>query len=176
MSEAVVSRKPRIIRANLLEAHFPNSIHGDILSAVGLDGANRSTPTSPRDAAFRARILIAYSYRCAVTGLDIRVSGETVGLDAAHIKWHQARGPCAEQNGLALSVLHHKLFDRGLFTVSVDQRIQVSDQAHGTQGFVELLLRFHNEPLRPPVRPEHSPNPEFLEWHRKWVFRGHARP
>jgi putative restriction endonuclease len=141
-----------------------------------LDDLGVSASPIPRDAAFKAKILAAYSYRCAVTGLDIRVGGDTVGLDAAHIKWHQAGGPCAEPNGLALSVLHHKLFDRGLFTVSNDRRVLVSDQAHGSEGFVELLLRFHNQPIRPPIQPEHSPGPVFLAWHRQWVFRGRARP
>ena len=38
---------------------------------------------------------------------------ETLGIEAAHIKWHQAGGPDTEDNGLALCTLHHKRFDRG---------------------------------------------------------------
>src|SRR5437588_7846441 len=52
----------------------------------------------------------------------------SVGLDAAHIRWHQAGGPDREGNGLALCVLHHKLFDLGAFTVSPSGLLLVSDQ------------------------------------------------
>ena len=42
---------------------------------------------------------------------------QRLGLEAAHIKWFQARGPDVVQNGLALCSLHHKIFDLGAFTV-----------------------------------------------------------
>ena len=54
-----------------------------------------------------------------------------VALEAAHIKWRQAGGPDLEVNGLALCSLHHKLFDRGAFTLSNQLVILVSDDAHG---------------------------------------------
>jgi predicted restriction endonuclease len=54
----------------------------------------------------------------AVCGFDVRLGNILIAIEAAHIKWHQAGGPDEERNGLALCSLHHKLFDRGVFTVS----------------------------------------------------------
>ena len=59
----------------------------------------------------------------------------TVGLDAAHIKWHQAGGPAEVSNGLCLCVLHHKLFDRGVFTLDDRRRVIVSERSRGVGGF-----------------------------------------
>ena len=120
---------------NMLEAHFPDSIHEDILQATGLDLTLRSTGQQKRDPNFRVNILKAYEYRCAVCGFDVRLGLQPVALEAAHIKWRQAGGPDLEVNGLALCSLHHKLFDRGAFTLSSDLEIFVSDDAHGTEGF-----------------------------------------
>ena len=70
----------------------------------------------------------------------MRLGRNPVALEAAHIKWRQAGGPDLEVNGLALCSLHHKLFDRGAFTLSNDLEILVSDDAHGTAGFQEWLM------------------------------------
>jgi putative restriction endonuclease len=60
-----------------------------------------------------------------------------LGIEAAHIMWHQAGGPATIQNGLALCILHHKLFDRGVFTFSEDRMVQVSELAHGGKHFAD---------------------------------------
>jgi putative restriction endonuclease len=96
-------------------------------------------------------------------------------LDAAHIKWHQADRPDTEPNGLALCVLHHKTFDLGVFTVDEASAMLVSNLAVGTSGFVEGLMRHHGQPIRPPQRPEWRPDPGFLRWHGKEVFKGEPR-
>ena len=98
-----------------------------------------------------------------------------VGVEAAHIKWHQARGPSVVQNGLALCSLHHKLFDRGAFSLSSEHRVTVSEQAHGGSGLDDWLLRFHGSGVRDPVNPEYRPEAPYLEWHREEVFRGPGR-
>jgi putative restriction endonuclease len=142
------------IAGRLLESHFPESIHPDILAAVGLSlGTNKAT-AKRRDPQFRQRVLTAYEYRCAVCGSDVRLGSVSIALDAAHIRWHQAGGPDRESNGLALCVLHHKMLDLGAFTVSGDGVLLVSDQAHGTEGFQEALMRHHGKPVRPPQRQE----------------------
>jgi putative restriction endonuclease len=101
------------IATHLLEGHFPESLHADILSAVGLTLGATTTERKKRDPDFRKRVLTAYEYRCAVCGFDVRLGSVSIALDAAHIRWHQAGGPDREGNGLALCVLHHKLFDLG---------------------------------------------------------------
>jgi putative restriction endonuclease len=74
-------------------------------------------------------VLTAYQFQCAGCGFNVRVGDLLVFLEAAHIKWHQAGGPDSEANGVALCALHHKLFDRGAFTLSKDMKIQVSEKA-----------------------------------------------
>jgi putative restriction endonuclease len=99
----------------------------------------------------------------------------SIALDAAHIRWHQAGGPSREENGLALCVLHHKTFDLGAFTITPEGVLLVSDQANGSDGFGEALMRHHGRPLRPAQRPEWRPAAGFIDWHKREVFKGHAR-
>jgi putative restriction endonuclease len=165
------------VAAQLLDGHFPHSLHEDILAAVGLDleAATATAARRKRDPRFRQRVLVAYEYRCAVCGFDVRLGSLSVALDAAHVRWHQAGGPDTEDNGLALCSLHHKLLDLGAFTVSPQGVVLVSDQANGTDGFAESLLRHHARPARNAQRPEWNPRAEHLDWHGREVFKGAAR-
>src|SRR5262249_43842367 len=163
------------IAARLLETHFPESIHADILSAVGLILGVDKAAAKKRDPQFRQRVLTAYEYRCAVCGFDVRLGSVVIALDAAHIRWFQAGGPDHETNGLALCVLHHKTFDLGAFTVNHEGVLLVSDQAHGTAGFHEVLMSHHAKLVRSPQRQEWKPAPASLNWHGKEVFKGAAR-
>jgi putative restriction endonuclease len=163
----------REIAEIVLISHFPETIHEDILTAVGLDiehGSNRA-----RDPKFRDRVLKAYEYSCAVCAFNVRLGNNLVGVEAAHIKWHQANGPDLEENGIALCSMHHKLFDRGVFTITRSKEIIVSEEAHGTNGFSEWLMRFHGQVIRPPINPEYQPNYSYINWHIKEVFRGPGR-
>jgi putative restriction endonuclease len=99
----------------------------------------------------------------------------SVALDAAHVRWHQAGGPDTEDNGLALCSLHHKLLDLGAYTVGPQGVVLVSDQATGTDGFVEALLRHHTKPVRKAQRPEWNPGPAHLDWHAREVFKDKPR-
>jgi putative restriction endonuclease len=163
------------IAVRLLEHHFPESLHQDILAAVGLYLDVVSSQKRKRDPQFRKRVLVAYEYACAVCGFDVRLGAVSVALDAAHVRWHQAGGPDEESNGLALCVLHHKLFDLGAFTLNDGRVLLVSNQTHGTRGFQDALLRHHGIPVRPPQRPEWKPAAAHLDWHRREVFKGEAR-
>ena len=163
------------VAARLLERHFPESIHPDILSAVGLSLSLTIDTAKKRDPHFRLKVLTAYEYRCAVCGFDVRLGTVSIALDAAHIQWHQAGGPAKESNGLALCVLHHKTFDLGAFTLSGKGVLLVSDQANGSTGFQESLLSFHGKEVRAPQRPEWAPQSGFVDWHGREVFKGEAR-
>jgi putative restriction endonuclease len=98
-----------------------------------------------------------------------------VALEAAHIKWFQAGGPDIEVNGVALCTMHHKLFDRGAYSLDDTMQIQVSERAHGTSGFLDWLMAFHGKSIRLPQRPAYYPRPRFIEWHVKEVFQGPSR-
>ncbi|MBI5056201.1 MAG: HNH endonuclease [Nitrospirae bacterium] len=159
----------------LLDSNFPSSIHEDILQSVGIDIESQISEGKKRHPEFWENILRAYKYRCAVCGFDVRLGHFPIALEAAHIKWYQAGGPDTEVNGLALCALHHKLFDRGAFTISDKMKILVSAHAYGTVGFQEWLMNFHGKKTTPPQRKSYYPDREFIEWHVREVFRGEYR-
>jgi putative restriction endonuclease len=84
----------------------------------------------------------------------------------------RGHGPDVESNGLALCVLHHKLFDLGAFTLNDKGVLLVSELANGSEGFQEALLRHHGGRVRAPQWPQWSPAPEYLHRHRREVFKG----
>jgi putative restriction endonuclease len=160
----------------LLDRNFPDTLHGDILDAVGIDlSESTDTVKHVRDPGFRRRILRAYEYRCAVCGFQVRLGDRLVALEAGHIKWHQAGGPDIEQNGLALCSMHHKLFDAGVFTISNSMRVVVSEEAHGSQGFQDWVMAFHGKNIKRPLRTYFFPNSTFVNWHVREVFQGPCR-
>ena len=163
------------ISRNLLDAHFPASIHEDILQTVGIEFPVQISKRKRRDPDFRENVLKAYEYKCAVCGFDVKLRYQPVALEAAHIKWHQAGGPDTEVNGLALCVLHHKLFDRGAFMLSNKLEIFVSDDVHGSVGFDEWLMRFHGKRINFPQRRSYHPKADFVRWHVREVFKGSYR-
>lgn len=170
----------REIAGIILEQSFPETIHQDILDAVGLSleisrNTLISTSIKPRSPEFRHRVLLAYEYSCAVCGFNVRLGDTLVAVEAAHIKWHQAGGPDAENNGIALCTMHHKLFDRGVFTLTPSRILKVSDRANGAQGLQEWLMKYHDKPVREPQRPEYYPMEKYTEWHFREVFRGEVR-
>lgn len=177
--QAALTAQPQLVNdiaRRLLDAHFPTSLHEDILDAVGLEPEAPSAAGGGRDPNFRKRVLTAYEHQCAVCGLQLLLSGSSVALEAAHIKWHQAGGPAAVPNGICLCVLHHKLFDRGAFTVVPPRTILISEEIGGLAGLSEHLLTFHGKSLRSPIRSDDAPSAAFLHWHREQVFRGDPRP
>jgi putative restriction endonuclease len=159
----------------LLDSNFPSSIHEDILQSVGIDLDSQRFEEKKRHPEFRENILRAYEYKCSVCGFDVRLGHFPIALEAAHIKWFQAGGPDTEVNWIALCALHHKLFDRGAFSISDKMNILVSTHANGTVGFQEWLMNFHGKKMTPPQRRDYCPDREFVEWHVSEVFRGEYR-
>lgn len=108
-------------------------------------------------------------------GKVVRLGDRLIAVEAAHIKWYQAGGPDQEDNGIALCSMHHKLFDRGAFTLNTSLELQIAQVAYGTSGFDEWLMRFHGKALRQPHSPYYRPAHPFIKWHNREVFSGPAR-
>lgn len=177
-----LKQDPELLRSVaelILEQNFPDTLHQDILDAVGLDvtvipSGNKLKTSRKRDPQFRESILRAYEYQCAVCGFGVRLKHKVLALEAAHIMWHQAGGPDVEVNGLALCATHHKLFDLGAFTVNPDLRLLVSDEVNGI-GANEWLLQHHGKSIRAPQKKSFYPSPDFTIWHVNEVFKGGYR-
>ena len=167
----------RVVRI-LLDDYFPPSLHEDILEDVGLVGKvgpSWLTDTMPRqdarDPRFREVVLQAYRSRCALCEFDVQVAGQPIGIEAAHIKWHCAKGPAKVDNGMALCVLHHKFFDAGLFTVLTDLTVLVGGLASG-DSVEESLNKYGGSVLQViPDRSDQRPAARFLRWHERAVFK-----
>ena len=160
---------------SLLDAHFPPSLHEDILQAVDIEFPLQAFDTKTRTSNFRKNVLRAYEYKCAVCGFDVKLGDSPIALDACHIKWQKAGGPDEAVNGLALCVMHHKLFDRGAFALSRQWQILVSDEAHGSVGLQEWLKDFHGQTINFPQRQTYYPEMDFIGWHVREVFQGDYR-
>ena len=186
----LLCRNPSLVsRAahRILTDHFPPSVHGDILEAVGLAAAplaediaetmpRRGTKVReyvPRDPRFRKDVLTAYEDRCAVCEHDTRFRDRLLGLEAAHIRWHSHAGGDIVPNGLALCSLHHRALDYGALGLErkgAGFEILVSSKVRGSSPSTKRLLDFRGKPIRPPVHPSDSPNPDFVAWHKTEVF------
>lgn len=169
----------------LVSAHFPSTLHIEILEATSIlegvaylnDAAEQehwvTSRRRSRDTKFRGKVLAAYGSQCAVCGFAgrFRDDARPLALEAAHIKWHVAKGPDVVRNGLSLCVLHHELFDKGAFTILPELSVLVADVVQGA-GVESALGRYHRKPLGTlPSEGYPPPGDEFLAWHREEVFR-----
>ena len=160
----------------LLAAHFLDSQHHKIRAAVGIPQVCevRDAPGRPLEPTFRHQVLREYEDRCAVCDFDVRLGDCLVGLEAVLIKWLVAGGPEKVTNGLALCGIHQEAFDRGalgLEATNLGYRVLVSSEVRGHRGRVRWFLDYHDKRLRPPRNRRLCPDPEYVNWHRKEVFR-----
>ena len=166
----------------LVASHFPPTLHDEILEATSIpddtneemdfiDRGKVSVLRRRRSRDFRRRVLAAYDNKCAVCEFAVRRGNTPLALEAAHIKWHEARGPDEPENGLALCVLHHSLFDSGAFTLLPELRVIVARDLKG-MGMEPTLGQFHGTYLK--TRPKDgfsTPAPKYLAWHHSEVFK-----
>lgn len=174
-----LKRHPGVIGTlvnDLLEDNFPESMHEDILDAVGMP-RRRPVERGPsrRDPSFRGNVLRAYEYKCAVCGYDGRLGSTTLAIEAAHIKWHAAGGPDAVENGVALCTFHHKAIDRGALGLNKNHEILISQDVNGNPVVHDWLIRYSGRPLQQPQAGELPPDLEFVDWHRREVFHDPPR-
>lgn len=120
---------------------------------------------------FRTMILGNYENKCAITGIDIPEL-----LVASHIvPWSMdARNRLNPSNGICLSPLYDKMFDKGLIGIRDDYSIQLSYELKQNIGkdFYDKHIGFiADRKLRLPI--EHFPDTSFLEYHYNNIFTPH---
>ena len=181
----------QLIARDIVRANIAESLQEELLEQLGFDD-DAPTPALPplpeefqlvtrrkRDPDFRRRVVAAYLGRCALCGHGLEHEGHPVGIEAAHIRWHNQEGPDELDNGLALCVLHHKLLDRGFWRLHAAESATlclVSDKASGDETSLNAwLLKHHAQPLRLPQEGLRGPHPQHIDWHGREVFRGSPR-
>lgn len=119
---------------------------------------------------FRATVLASYDFACAMSGINVPEL-----LTAGHIvPWSlDQKRRMDPRNGIALSALHDRAFDRGLISLDNNLRVVVSGRLRvgkPTAIHSVALLALEGKPIRLPSR--YAPDPEALEFHRRRVFIG----
>ena len=119
---------------------------------------------------FRAAVLTSYDNRCALTGLAVPSL-----LVASHIiPWSESVPRRADPtNGLCLSALFDRAFDRGLVTFDKDLRLVLSRNLKDhlpAPRLPCLLTAAEGQRLELPTR--FAPDSEALAFHRESVFDG----
>lgn len=164
----------REIAQMMLEKCFPATLHQDILDGVGLNLSPTyyTSKQRKRDPDFRQDVLEAYGRQCAVCGFDLTIDEKSLGLEAAHIRWHQYDGPDVISNGIALCSLHHKMLDRGAVHITAEARLLVAEDVDGSSPHIDRLREKHDRRIRTPERADYMPEEDYATWHVQEVFRG----
>jgi putative restriction endonuclease len=157
----------------ILDDNFPPTLHDDIRAACGIQETDVLVRRAKRDPRFREQVIVAYEYRCAVCAFDLRIGNAPAAIEAAHVRWHAHAGPDTVDNGIALCTMHHKLFDLGAYTVDRDRIIRISALTNGS-GKDHWLMPYDEKEIRKPQKQYDLPNPDFLGWHVKEVFKGYG--
>ena len=183
--EAELRARPELARSaarDLVLSNFPDTVAADVLEAVGLDPAvvlnavdvlpgAAAVPERRRDPAWRSAVLQAWDRQCAFCGYDGQLAAASVGIDAAHVRWFAFDGPDALDNGLALCVLHHKLFDLGVLGLDRRLHVQVSAVFTARTEAGRAVYALHGRELAP--RPGTVvPAEAHISWHAREVFKG----
>ena len=173
--QAFLAAHPSIVNdlvQDILERNFPPTYHEELLDEIGMPWVvewDRSKQKRKRPKNFRKKVLAAYNYACAFCGYDGRIGELSLGLEAAHIKWHAMGGPDKVSNGLCLCTFHHKVFDYGALGLDEDLRIQVKREVNWRASSGDPLLDLHERELRKPAAGD-EPAMVHVRWHRRWVF------
>jgi putative restriction endonuclease len=160
-----------LVAHKILDAHFPQVIHGDIVNFFGLRLNTPHRDDYSNYSEFTSSVISAYIGRCAISGYSLSYQGKPAGLDATHICWPQIGGNDAVSNGIAMTSLHVRLFHLGIFTVSPTYNIQLSMDGDFSESGEALGLVNGRQIYVPRDRSE-QPNIDALIWHNKSVFRG----
>jgi hypothetical protein len=113
---------------------------------------------------FRDFVLLAYQYKCAITGKAIRYKN-LLNLEAAHIQPKAQAGTFLPCNGIALCRDMHWAFDKGFITLDDDLRVVVHKEMEKS-----ILMEYSNKKIFVPTEQYFQPEKKFLNHHRKNIF------
>lgn len=119
---------------------------------------------------FRKSVLEAYHYQCAITGESIMIENNkttTYLLEAAHIIPYSDSGSFSINNGIALSIQMHKLFDRKLFAFQYNEKGQlevVVTASKKVKDSTGILKRIDHKIISLPTDPLDAPDPDAIQY------------
>lgn len=159
------------IKAALLHKPIEETLN---ITVQDLEGKERDVVIKQRvnQSVFRSMILSNYEERCAITGINIPEL-----LVAGHIiPWAESTSQqkLNPENGICLSALYDKAFDKGLITISPDDfTVSLSSalcEYESHKFFDRHFGSIRGQKIIMPI--EHRPNRDFLAYHRDRVFLG----
>jgi len=159
------------IKAEMLQKPIEETLH---ITQTELEGRERETVIRQRvnQSVFRTMILQNYENKCAVTGINIPDL-----LVASHIiPWAEssAQEKLSPDNGICLSALYDKAFDRGLITISPDDYTITLSSAlleYETKDYFDKHFgSIAGNKIIMPI--EHAPNRNYLAYHKERIFKG----
>lgn len=159
------------IKANYLNKSVEETLN---ITPQDLEGKERTVVIKQRvnQSVFRSMILSNYEERCAITGINIPEL-----LVAGHIiPWADSNSQqkLNPENGICLSALYDKAFDKGLITISPDDYTVCLSSAlweYETKDFFDKHFGcISGQQMIMPI--EHKPNRDFLAYHRDEIFMG----
>ncbi len=115
---------------------------------------------------FRKTVLNNFSYKCCISGIT-----ESELLVASHIvPWSKKIETRLDpSNGLCLSVLYDKLFDKGYISFDDEMRVIVTKSRNQlSQDLQKILASIEGKLMRKPK--SYSIKKEYLSYHREEVF------
>jgi len=118
----------------------------------------------PRDPSFRKSVLEAYANRCCVCGRALGL------VEAAHIIPHAEPGsPNSVENGLALCVEHHRLYDQALLLPAPERELVFNEDRAtylrhmGQEAGLEKIEELSRHGYSLPEAANCYPSDEFLQ-------------
>ena len=141
----------------------------------GMIGENtiRQVKTRVNQSVFRQIVMANYDGRCALTGIDLPEL-----LVASHIiPWSQnEQERLNPENGICLSSLYDKAFDKGLISFDSSMSVIFSERLDTKireDYYMRYFLPIKGKKLS--TTRKYGVNPRFLEWHRDVIFN-HSCP
>ena len=128
----------------------------------------REVKTRVNQNVFRQIVVANYSGKCAITGIDLQEL-----LFASHIiPWSKNEEERLNpENGICLSALYDKAFDKGLIAVNESYQILISDKLKKKKQadyYGKYFAPIENQLLISPQR--YFPKKEFIQYHLDEIF------
>jgi len=128
----------------------------------------RAVKTRVNQSVFRQMVMVNYSSKCAITGIDIPDL-----LFASHIlPWSKHEEERLNpENGICLSALYDKAFDKGYIGFDKDYKVLFSKSLKSKISldyYSKYFAPIENTVIIQPLK--YRPKLEFLEYHRDTIF------